>query len=67
MDSMLSSKSFKSCIDASVCVLGRWYAHVIMHVWTSEDNIWESVLFIHPWVLGMELRWSGLVASTATH
>lgn len=41
--------------------------HVMMHVWTSEDNVWESVLFLHLWVLGMELRWLGLVASIATH
>lgn len=52
---------FTVFIDLScVCV---WAVHATAGMWKSED-LWESVLPFHRAVLGLELRLSGLMAST---
>lgn len=38
------------------------YVHVIMYMWSSEDNLWELV-FSTMWVIGIELRSLRLTAS----
>lgn len=42
------------------------YACTTVHVCRLEDNLVESVLSSTTWVLGLELKLSGLVASTIT-
>lgn len=44
----------------SVYVVGKsMYVYVYARMWRSEDNFQVGSLLI-PWVLGTELKWSGL-------
>ena len=43
------------------------YVHVYRYIQRSADNLQESVLSYHTWVLRMELKLSGVVTSAPTH
>ena len=58
------------CVLLFVCMCTRMhvceYTCATACVWRSEDNLWQSVLSPLIWVLGIELRSSGLAASPFT-
>lgn len=41
-------------------LLGGYMRAGLVHIWGSEDSLWESVLSFHHVVLGTELRLPGL-------
>lgn len=49
----------------STCVRGGEHTHG--YICRSEDKVWKAVLFFYHYALGLELRASGLVASTLTY
>lgn len=30
--------------------------YTVAHIWKSDDNLWEFVLFINHWILGLKFR-----------
>lgn len=54
------------------CTCARAYrsyvhTHVTIHVWRTEDRLCDSVSPSTLWVSGIELRISGLAASSLSH
>lgn len=45
-----------------VCICGG--VHATVHMWRSEDNLWECLSFYHVEVPGIEFRLSGLEAAS---
>jgi hypothetical protein len=41
--------------------------HPTVHEWRSQDNMQELVLSFYHVVPGLQVRWSGLVASVFIH
>jgi hypothetical protein len=50
-----------TCVYLGAC------AHTITHVWRSEDNLEDFILFFYLWVLGIKHRLSVLVGRSVTH
>lgn len=55
------------CFGLYVCMYVCTYVYVCEYMWQSEDNLQESVLFLHHMSPGIKPSLAGMVASAFTH